>query len=157
MKLKKKQQKKSCYYYRLTGLKHISPESMKEQHIQSEVSTHCNLHWDSQLCLHKYTEKHPITCSLALQPRSERIRCVAFWSQCEAYKLHAAQHQYSPPALLGAHKAWSSQAIGHKHASRGGKQAFCSQPDSKTRDEMVGLKATWTRPRLECDELWYHK
>lgn len=45
--------------------------------------------------LHKYTEKHPITWSLALQSRSERIRCVAFWSQCGAYKLHAAQHQYS--------------------------------------------------------------
>lgn len=36
--------KKKSYYYRHTGLKHISPESMKEQHIQSEVSVYCNLH-----------------------------------------------------------------------------------------------------------------
>lgn len=82
-------------------------------HIQREASLYCNLSIEIPSCaLHKYTKKHPITCLLAQQLWSEQICCVAFWSQCGAYKLHAAQHQHSCP--LGFHKAWSSEAIGGK-------------------------------------------
>jgi len=83
----------------------------------------------------------------------ELIHCVAFWSQCEPYKLHATQDQHS--CLLGFHKGWRPEAVGDKHARGTKNKLFCTASHNFTQKKIKKKNANVDQSK-DFNEVWIY-